>query len=537
MIGIQLKPLDTWFFRGGTPFTMDGTPQENVGSLFPPHPPTIAGAVRAALALGNGWSGHGPWPGEIRDVLGDGPDDLGEISLDGPFLLRDGQPLFRIPRHVLGGSDGSRWTPRAFLLPGDPVACDLGDEVRLPELASPSPDSDPPKPSEGGWITREGIDAVVHGRLPHQDDLVPDHFLWSEETRIGLERDGATRTARDGMLYSTRHIRLRRGVGLGVRIRGLPGGWTPPFGRLLALGGESRLAECREWEWEGGDLFGEPPAETIAATGRTAVVALSPLDLPRDIHTGERPMAALGGARVVSACLDRPQRVGGWNSMERRPLPLRSVLPPGSTLFCEIANREGFAEAVSAGDGLARIGSRQESGLRAGDTRGLASTAGGESMKTAMLGLLAETPIHPGTGRGMGVVDLPVAREAATDYPVLVGSSLKGALRDRMETARVDNPGARFGRPEHAGDLLVSDARLLLLPVRSLTGSYRWATCPHLVERYRRDLARAGLQPRPQVAGRRMPVRASRRKWRSLPRGAPVRHPRPWPFGRPGDGH
>ena len=44
-------------------------------------------------------------------------------------------------------------------------------------------------------------------------------------------------------------------------------------------------------------------------------------------------------------------------------------------------------------------------------------------MNAAMLGLLAETPIHPGAGRGMGVVDLPVAREAATDYPVLVGSS------------------------------------------------------------------------------------------------------------------
>ena len=120
-------------------------------------------------------------------------------------------------------------------------------------------------------------------------------------------------------------------------------------------------------------------------------------------------------------------------------------------------------------------------------------------MKTSMLGLLAETPIHPGSGRGMGVVDLPVAREAATDYPVLVGSSLKGALRSKMETAKTDDANARFGAPDRAGDLLVSDARLLLLPVRSLTGSYRWATCPHLVERYRRDLARVGLGPRPQV--------------------------------------
>ena len=119
-------------------------------------------------------------------------------------------------------------------------------------------------------------------------------------------------------------------------------------------------------------------------------------------------------------------------------------------------------------------------------------------MNTAMLGLLAETPIHPGTGRSMGVVDLPVAREAATDYPVLVGSSLKGALRDKAETKSVADVGARFGKPDHAGDLLVSDGRLLLLPVRSLTGSFRWATCPHLIERYRRDLVRANLSPRPK---------------------------------------
>jgi CRISPR-associated protein Cmr4 len=116
-------------------------------------------------------------------------------------------------------------------------------------------------------------------------------------------------------------------------------------------------------------------------------------------------------------------------------------------------------------------------------------------MKTAMLGLLAETPIHPGTGRSMGVVDLPVAREAATDYPVLVASSLKGALRDKAETTKTVEANDRFGKPDHAGDLLVSDGRLLLLPVRSLTGSYRWVTCPHIIERYRRDLSRTGLVP------------------------------------------
>lgn len=120
-------------------------------------------------------------------------------------------------------------------------------------------------------------------------------------------------------------------------------------------------------------------------------------------------------------------------------------------------------------------------------------------MNTAMLGLLAETSIHPGAGRSVGVVDLPVAREASTDYPVLVGSSLKGALRDKANTKGAGDVDGRFGKRDQAGDLLVSDGRLLLLPVRSLMGAYRWATCPHLIERYRRDLARARLDRQPEM--------------------------------------
>jgi len=127
-------------------------------------------------------------------------------------------------------------------------------------------------------------------------------------------------------------------------------------------------------------------------------------------------------------------------------------------------------------------------------------------MKSIIIGMLAETPVHPGAGRSTGFVDLPVARESITEYPVIVGSSLKGALKDR---AREKWPGYKaengedkvqseevakaFGKQDDAGDLIVSDARLLLLPVRSLTGHYKWATCPYLLERLYRDIQRSGL--------------------------------------------
>jgi len=117
-------------------------------------------------------------------------------------------------------------------------------------------------------------------------------------------------------------------------------------------------------------------------------------------------------------------------------------------------------------------------------------------MKSSIIGLLAETSLHPGTGQTTGVVDLPVAREAATGYPVIVGSSLKGALRERAEQSwgrEAERVIEIFGKPEASGAVAVTDARLLLLPVRSLSGHYKWITCPYLLERYTRDRLIAGL--------------------------------------------
>lgn len=112
-------------------------------------------------------------------------------------------------------------------------------------------------------------------------------------------------------------------------------------------------------------------------------------------------------------------------------------------------------------------------------------------MTTEIIGLLAETYIHPGTGQSAGAIDLPVARERVTQYPFIPGSSIKGALRDASRGNGLDTDRL-FGQQENAGQLLISDARLLLLPVRSLTSPYVWLTCPYLIERFRRDMERAG---------------------------------------------
>ncbi|MDQ5770591.1 type III-B CRISPR module RAMP protein Cmr4 [Thiothrix subterranea] len=118
----------------------------------------------------------------------------------------------------------------------------------------------------------------------------------------------------------------------------------------------------------------------------------------------------------------------------------------------------------------------------------------------AILGLLAQTSIHAGTGSNTGVIDLPIQREGHNGYPCIFGSSMKGALRTRAEAQYgKDNNSVKFvfgpdtnNASDHAGAIMVSDARLLLLPIRSLTSQFKWVTCPAVLQRYQNDAERFG---------------------------------------------
>src|SRR6266704_3678945 len=106
----------------------------------------------------------------------------------------------------------------------------------------------------------------------------------------------------------------------------------------------------------------------------------------------------------------------------------------------------------------------------------------------------ALSPLHAGTGQGVGVIDLPIAREKATGLPFLPGSSLKGPLRASLDN--LEQRRAIFG-PEtteinsednYASSVQFSDQRLLLLPVRSLAGTFAWVTSPFVLRRLLRDM-------------------------------------------------
>jgi CRISPR-associated protein Cmr4 len=127
------------------------------------------------------------------------------------------------------------------------------------------------------------------------------------------------------------------------------------------------------------------------------------------------------------------------------------------------------------------------------------------------------SPLHAGTGQGVGVIDLPIAREKSTNLPFLPGSTLKGTLRDERETALYNEEvnkgtdskeavsiarvkaGEVFGSPDgedgkggQSGSAIFSDQKLLCLPVRSLFGTFAWVTSPFILVRFKRDCRNVG---------------------------------------------
>lgn len=135
-------------------------------------------------------------------------------------------------------------------------------------------------------------------------------------------------------------------------------------------------------------------------------------------------------------------------------------------------------------------------------------------MNAELLMWQALTPVHSGTGQSSaGVIDLPIAREVATGFPILPASSIKGVLRDgdglrRGEQDTITEKDRLFGyadkktgnkdengrdeRESRAAPLTFTDARLLCLPVRSYRGTFAYVTCPLVLSRLARDLEALG---------------------------------------------
>lgn len=338
----RITPLDTLFFRDGSPFNTGETGQMEVRGVFPPSPTTVAGSLRAAFARQLGWNGgSGSWDAR---KLGDG-DNLHPLRFCGPYLARDDEILFPAPLHLLrSGELLSR------LKPGDDeLQTDIG-VVRLPGVEKrhdAEGDIGGFKPLEETYLTPGAMRDALNWELSDTDGIIPANELWASEARVGILRDKAKRTTKEDALYLTVHVRLHRGVGLVMGVDGYDG--SAPT--IAILGGESRMVGLEPYR-----DFALPEAPDLQPSGGKLRYTVT-LITPAAGVTGPAGDALPGD--VVSACVGKPVMIGGWDGKAGRPKGLEPHLPAGSTWFMEA--REHEKEEILEHHG-AHIGEKTEWG-------------------------------------------------------------------------------------------------------------------------------------------------------------------------------
>jgi CRISPR-associated protein Cmr3 len=335
---LQLAPVDSWMFRDGRPFNQSDEGASEAVSVFPPWPPTIVGAVRAAL-----WKGPlcGKWN---KDKLGNGTDwsksgTLGPLSFSPPLLRKGDETLFPMPLHILQGPDGNL----TRLAPGPGLDCDLGKSIHLPVVQTPMPGMEP---LEDHFVTMEDMKRILADGLPGKNDIVKSADVFARENRVGIGIDPATRRVNQSQLYMATHVRPAGDVSLAIGISGYDDGL--PEG-LVPFGGEHRAAQIGQPE-NGPDLPALPPGNG----NKVMLVAISPVVFEGGLPQPGDDLAGMG--KVVSACIGKPVRIGGWDSNARRSLGLRHAVPAGSVWFLE-------GDAALPEDGIARLGMATEWGF------------------------------------------------------------------------------------------------------------------------------------------------------------------------------
>lgn len=344
----KFSAMDSLFFRDGRP--MNAGESAWIDSQFPPTGQTLQGAIRAAILdyvdadIQKFQGGENCLPangGSLREEIGDG-GSIGNLDLCGPFVACNDELFFPVPLDLVKNKQHAF----SLLSPSEkPVTSDMGC-LRLPSVTGQGF-----KTEEGKYISSSTMTTLLQGKTDNLQ-LLPliaasenEDALADREPKVGLARDNQKRTNTEGKLFAIAPIRPRTGVTINVQATGIKSSHCPSNTFVQKLGGEGKVARLSV---EVGQqlTMPVPHINQLADRIRFKIVFISPalleegLLLPVSNRQTETDFLWQGAVnscelKVVTACIDKPVKIGGWNLMKRCSEPLRPFIPAGSVFFCE----------------------------------------------------------------------------------------------------------------------------------------------------------------------------------------------------------
>ena len=343
-----LNPFDTLFFRDGKPFGFGQSAY--LESIFPPAPQTTQGVVRYNIILANcksdsvfqceGCSINDCIVPENIGSLNEG--EYGSLDLYGPYLVENGKRYYPIPLDLMQESEGQKRL--VSLKPKkkknvDEWAVDQCDMGKIPLPAKP--DGYTAIKEVKGWIEEDAIFKYLHNQTPpDKRDIRQDSDFFKKEPRVGIGRDYATHTAKEGLLYSIAPLRFKESVSIGVKVKGIDESLQPKH-NSTKFGGEGRVCKLV--------IQDAAPSGAVKLESKDKhikMLLLQPADFDGWLPPGFKDNGSMlwegsiNGVtlRLISACIGKPQKIGGWDMASGSSKAIKSYVPAGSIYFFEVIN-------------------------------------------------------------------------------------------------------------------------------------------------------------------------------------------------------
>ncbi|MBC7248562.1 MAG: type III-B CRISPR module-associated protein Cmr3 [Actinobacteria bacterium] len=367
----EITPFDPLFFRDGKPFTMGD--EAMAGSVFPPPPSTVYGALRSAYIAYNGGLERFA-AGEMKEAVGT-PEEPGSFALKGVFLRMGEETLLPAPLDLGREKDPNDPNRKNLLLRLEPAP-----KKSLPCLLPPNRDMElmllPQsgslmKDSSGYFISLSSFREYLKCAASDYHGY-PLHDVVMQEPKLGIKRDAATHASQEGFLY---RVNMHR---LGFRNRDgsitsssflvdCEGANDYPDGFFVRLGGDGKpctvrklngVEQPRSSKQESNDIKSRiKQSKRFKLYLATHAIFkngwLPSLFLGRGergaielVDRGERGKIEPAGLRLrlLYAGIGKPLHIGGWDVHRNVPKPMRRAVPAGSVYYFEIL--EGDIEEV-----------------------------------------------------------------------------------------------------------------------------------------------------------------------------------------------
>jgi CRISPR-associated protein Cmr3 len=322
----KIKPLETLFFRDGSPFTMGAETVANF--VFPPYPSIVYGAIRSWLISERGGLTKF-YNGEFETELGT-PQKKGNLKVKGIFVGIVNVLYFQIPQDLL--QNEKELKSLNFVSKSNLMISDYELENALVNK------SDELLEEPEGFID---VDDLIRYLKEGETTLKSTHSekIYMIERKIGIKRNIKTLTSEEKHLYSIPMIRMKENASLFVEIDGLN---DYPKRGLIKIGGEGKTCEIERCEEDLlkdlKDLefdFENNMFKCYLATPAIFEKGWLPKWIDEENLEGEYEGVKV---KVIGCSIGKYNFIGGWDIAKKEPKLMYKAVPAGSVYYFKVLN-------------------------------------------------------------------------------------------------------------------------------------------------------------------------------------------------------